>query len=421
MATITETIPKANLAPLQERLAKLNKRASKLSVAPVALSEGPSTVKAFPADAAHPAGYSVEYVEVTVTGETPKLAGWRLAAVRDLSLGEPLFNRVPGEEANLDAYKASDATACEHCRVSRHRIATFVLVNDDGRVTQVGRDCLVDFLGGQDPANLVACASFILEWGAAVEDAREFDPNRTGGDRGVETLSFLAATAACVRVLGWTSRTVAEEKNRTATVNEVWSVLFPPLQRSTETQKFLDSVKPTEADKADASATLAWARAIDPVHEVNEYLNNLGRACRSEFVTSKHGGLVASAVASWKRAVGRAEELKRLASTSTFVGEVGKRLKWTKKAEGLTLTLLGAQTWESDWGTTHFYKFADAAGNLLVWFASSTAYEPTPDGVHRDEIKVGSTHKVDASVKRHEERNGVKQTTLTRVVVKEVA
>lgn len=73
---------------------------------------------------------------------------------------------------------------------------------------------------------------------------------------------------------------------------------------------------------------------------------------------------------------------------------------------GFTLRLLGHRFLEGRFGVTTLCRFADGAGNRLVWFATG----------HCSFVQ-GGTYALDATVKAHEEYEGVRQTVLTRVAV----
>lgn len=428
---ITRAIRAASLPNLQARLDRLNRRALKLGVAPVTLAAGePYIVKRPPR--------LVEMVKVTVSAETPKLAGWTLVAVRDFSLEEPLLNRVPGgPEPDLTAF-TNGLALCEHCQKTRKRNETFVLLHDDGTLRQVGRDCLADFLGGATPEHLIWLADALLEIGAALDEGEEW------GDVGpaiVEIVPFLEVVSAVIRKDGWLGRTKAREFGKTATADTAFGDFFPPQSGTKAHEEFEKNrahVEPSDVERA--AATLAWAREIDP-NDAQDYRRNLGRACRAEIVREKHSGIVASAVSAWARETEHEIERRRRATSeaaSEFVGEVGKRLKWTAATkrkpatEGLTLTLVSVKTWANDFGTTHFYKFYDRAGNVVAWFASSVCHEPEfpyqgpnlpteravwSETFGGEEIKLDKTYRVNAGIKKHEEFRGVKQTTIARAEV----
>ena len=61
-------------------------------------------------------------------------------------------------------------------------------------------------------------------------------------------------------------------------------------------------------------------------------------------------------------------------------------------------------SWETIYGMTHLYKFVTVDGNVLVWFASSM-------------IDIDDVHKLKGTVKDHTERDGIKQTVITRCKV----
>ena len=59
-------------------------------------------------------------------------------------------------------------------------------------------------------------------------------------------------------------------------------------------------------------------------------------------------------------------------------------------------------SWEGDWGYTYLYKIIDTAGNVLIWYASRC---------------IDAAKKIKATIKDHSERDGVKQTIVTRCSV----
>ena len=67
-----------------------------------------------------------------------------------------------------------------------------------------------------------------------------------------------------------------------------------------------------------------------------------------------------------------------------------------------TIHLLAS--WDNQWGVTYLYKLVDVDGNIFIWYASRPC-----------SATGGETIK--ATVKDHGERNGVKQTIVTRCSV----
>jgi hypothetical protein len=136
-------------------------------------------------------------------------------------------------------------------------------------------------------------------------------------------------------------------------------------------------------------------------------LVNIKSLVDSGYCKASHFGFVAYAPVAYNKYIKRCEELKQREADaaiererSEYVGEVGERLTIkTKTVKILT-------SWETQYGTTWLYKFVDENDNVFVWFASSPF-----DG--RDELVT----EIKATVKDHNERDGVKQTVLTRCKV----
>lgn len=85
-------------------------------------------------------------------------------------------------------------------------------------------------------------------------------------------------------------------------------------------------------------------------------------------------------------------------STSTWIGEVGEKIK------GIKVKLINKYSFETRHGMSTVYNFEDKEGNVLVWF-SSTIQQVEPGEWYT--IKYGT-------VKDHSEYKDVKQTILTR-------
>ncbi|MBO6266973.1 MAG: hypothetical protein J6M06_01940, partial [Synergistaceae bacterium] len=83
------------------------------------------------------------------------------------------------------------------------------------------------------------------------------------------------------------------------------------------------------------------------------------------------------------------------AKASEHVGSVGQRIT----VSAATAKLL--TSWEGTYGTTYLYKFTDESGNVFIWYASRP-------------INVADGMTLKGTVKDHNERDGVKQTVLTR-------
>jgi hypothetical protein len=158
----------------------------------------------------------------------------------------------------------------------------------------------------------------------------------------------------------------------------------------------------TPEDMAKAKDVIEWLRSeyFNPdVRRLSDYEWNLSVAVGEEYVTWKNQGIVASAFACYDRFRGVQAEIKRSKLQSDFVGEAKERLT-------LILTVDIKRAIESDYGVSMFYVMHDEDGNKFICFYSGYKFEADEE----DTIKIKGT------VKKHElDRNGVKQTVLTRI------
>jgi len=90
-------------------------------------------------------------------------------------------------------------------------------------------------------------------------------------------------------------------------------------------------------------------------------------------------------------------------SLSDYVGTIGQRLR------DLTVTYVSAFTFESKYGASTIHTFKQDE-NILVWITASEVH-----------AEVGQTVQLTGTVKAQSEYKGVKQTRLSRCIIKEVA
>lgn len=90
-------------------------------------------------------------------------------------------------------------------------------------------------------------------------------------------------------------------------------------------------------------------------------------------------------------------------SDSEYIGEVKQRLR------DMEVVYTNCREVESQYGISLLYTFKSGE-NVLVWFCSGKGIDPS--------IEVGETVLLTGTVKDHKEYNGVKQTRLSRCIVK---
>jgi hypothetical protein len=403
-----------NIDKLALAVEKLNRRAAKLGVPAIqlrigeretcftCLKGGAPTVSTDPkawGDEHKPVGH--ERAEVALHGDPPMLAGWTFAAVVD-HLSNGTITRYPhGAAIDLTPYRGADAT-CDHCRTNRKRHETFIVVHDTGNEKRVGRNCLRDFLGHHNPSGLIGHLNLWAKAFALIEGAEE-----AGFDTGVTYLElplFLGHIARQIREHGWLSRGKAYEQGiGGATADIAQNCYWASDPKGTYT--------PTAEDIERGKKALDWARALtDSDVESNDYLYNLRAVCTDDYIRPKRGGLAGSVIVAAERAFEKAREKAAQASKSNeHIGAVKERLT-------LDLTLVGTREIDGYYGLSILHRFEDAAGNLLVWFATNAEIIPTDDGDKRA-MEIGETLLLAGTVKGHDDFKGRNQTKLTRVSV----
>src|SRR5271157_457690 len=392
-------IPAHNLPMLQAKLDEMNRRAVKLGCEPTVLK----IVGEFDVERKREGTgikYTVHYLKVEVAGQTPKLNGWQLmAAIEMQPSGENLVRCVPGKTVP-ESYRTTD-THCDHCHTERFRKEVFVLNHDDGRWAQVGRSCIADFLGHVSVENICGRAAWDLDLAEELGEAS--DESYSGrGETVVAITEFVAATAICIRRLGWLSRTKAAKMGEfgpPSTSGVAWQICT---SNDSHTKRLIDesSLFVEKRDIELAEESLAWGRS-HPTTGVADYLYNLGVACRLDYVTWKTCGLVASVVAAYLREKERVGEmgLQAKKKPSEHVGVVGERQGFA------AVTVKSLRSFESPFGVKTLCRFETTEGDTLVWWCSGNC-----DWLEEDKVL-----DITGTVKKHGEYKGWLQTELSRV------
>ncbi len=238
---------KASVYPLlQQKIAKLNRKATRLHVPPIVLT----VVKEFFKDKkvekpdyeeddmfagrkspdVDMPGVKEKYYEVKVEGSAPQVAGYKFMATIQHKDAGNIIRTVPGQENNEQIRQFYEARPdyCDHCHKRRHRIDTFIVKGEDGRLRQVGRNCLADFIGGQDPKQILWYFSLRDMFQRALGEAGE-ETERRGrrGEMGASPQQVLGAAAAIIRKYGYVKASEAnEEGGRQPTSHKVRWVIF---------------------------------------------------------------------------------------------------------------------------------------------------------------------------------------------------
>jgi hypothetical protein len=237
--------------------------------------------------------------------------------------------------------------------------------------------------------------------------------------------------------------------NAHATVNTAETCIFG---RGEGADKTRAAYRPQNGEFEKAQAIIAWGRENVPAmldaDQGNDYLYNLSVAIKRDYLEPRLTGLAASLMPVHNRDLAKKALAKMNRETlggSKHFGQVGERIKF------LGVTLLHTFRHEGDWGATYITKLLTDSGDVAVWFAKSgplskprartwTAEElesalqnsarmgmksPYADlkpgdvtyGPELDLVEYGERVVINATVKKHDERDGIKQTILSRCTV----
>lgn len=384
----------------KDKMAKLGRRASKMGlVAPsFTLGEMFSVLKI---DETSGARTYLRYFPATITGSAPKYAGWTIVAtIATLEGGEVLLRSISDKPLPLRFRDAGSAKSCDHCKTSRKRLETFVVLSDAGEYKQVGRQCIADFLGHKSPETLAAMAGYVAEAFAFGEGGGSSD---AAGSLAIDY--YLGYVASAMNAYGWLSRTKAKDVggNPTANLAHDHAEFSPEFQRSLKRlgEKRLEV---TEVDTKRATTAIDWATELtDAEVEANDYLYNVRTIVRAGQVEHKTAGYAASVIIACEKAMDRVRQAAEK-PVSNYVGTVKERQLFTVKVERILET-------QSDFGVSYLHMMTDEVGNDIKWFGSSRLYHP--GGEYRM-VNEGETLVIKATVKAHQEYKGRKQTLVTR-------
>lgn len=404
-------IPEGNIGKFTARFTKLQRKAARLGVAEPSLAHLPYTVKVSRAQRRFTR--TTTYAPVLVSGAAPVINGWEFAATIDsVALADgsksALYRVAPGfDGAAIPArYRESSPNTCEHCNVKRYRKASYIVHSretDEWR--QVGRQCIKDFCGWHKSPDAIAKHNELF-YELAAAACSGSDEWGMVPEKSADVAEFLKVVIAAARVWGYVSRKQAIDSPTTG--DRAWEVLTgttdglgePARSQYAEhlayiREKIDAAVDATPGIFDRVDDCIQWAKGLPGR---SEYERNLSVAVQLAAVGRRQVGLLASAYQAYERARGSSEAP---APASTWVGEVKQRLDLDVKVEAV----IGMEPtqWSAD---PVLYKFCTADGNKLAWFSSKSI------GIER-----GETLKVKATVKKHDEFRGVKQTTVTRVKV----
>ena len=401
-------LPKYNLNKFQEKLGKLNKKAKKIGCPELSYKILYEYSKVDPRYV-DPDGHwvtnqdrlpKVVIYKIEILGEGPKIAGWKfLGSLDHVTLpGSVIVNTIPGETIPAQYHNAEPI--CEHCNTRRLRNETFILQEiETGSYKLIGRQCVRDYIG-YDAKSIFQYLSWIRKLETEIDEEDGFWGGSNGRwDCGIDSDEVLAATACIIHRYGWLSKSKANY-DETPTASHVIDFFFPPKFGSGAYETWKQWVASLDAEnekwKKEAKSARAWLKEQT---DTSEYMHNLHAINNNASNTTplKLFGYWCSLIAAYQRAMEQLREAERTLKINEHVGT-------PKQRQDFNVSVRSVRVFEGNYGYTYKHTFLDDQGHTLIWWASS-----------EQDFKTGEKYTIKATVKKHDEYNGWKQTIINRV------
>lgn len=337
----------------------------------------------------------VQVVDINTVGEAPRVGDYTFLARIDHPQGMANMVMVhPDYEGQVDKKWWHAASGCEHCRRDRKRADTFIVRhNVHLHQLQVGRTCLRDFLGIDNP-------ELIIRKFETIKRFNDFSESYGRMEWAHATLEILEVTACLVRTKGWCPKSAANDE--TPSTSSIVDVVLDDKKVKNEWRQFVKE-NITDADRKLAEDTLGWLRNV--LSPTSTYDHNLKVVGLSDVLTDRrYLGILVSSVSAYCKTIARElayAQRKAVAAKSEWLGQEGQRLRQIKVRQEMARAIAGGY-----YGDSILYKFVTEKGEVLTWITGS--------GTDRHN---GDEFLIDASVKKHSEYQGAKETLLTRVKV----
>lgn len=391
-----------NMPALLKLTEKMNKRAKRLSLEPI------SVRKVGEVDIHESDGITVtKMYTVEVDGQTPRLDGWEfVATIQHAGEAGNILRVLPDFEGCLpEQYRTADPGNCDHCRKFRRRNDTYIVKNGEAW-NQVGSNCLQDFVRSDKIGAMAALCEMMVMMHEACEGFGEIR-----GERGEDSLvleSALAWAAEAMFLFGWVSRTKAyNDPTKVATVDRALVAMENSAKGRKCTwkchQPCANHFTPSDKARDMAVKVMEWApswieREMKRDQE-SDYIWNMKVVLANDVIAMRSYGLAASVLGAYQREMERNERIarERAVSTSEYIGTVGEKIV-------LDLTVKAFRFISTAYGMSTLITYHDDKGNVIKWFAS---------GQHEPELE--TTEKLQGTITKQTEYNGVKETQINRV------
>ena len=339
-----------------------------------------------------PVSKLVEMVDLTLDNFVVSLNGWSFLAVTEHSKeGNITMKKIYDVEIPERYYESG--TYCEHCNTNRYRKYTYLVYKAETKeIFQVGSSCLQAYLGFD--------VSLLLEHAKLIDTLNGMFNKEHGRmeKRGIEAQTFetfIKRTIAYINQYGYVSAKKArEDAFLVATGFEVWGVEY----NKTHNTDIINGALTQEVDDTFV-AVYDWVYGLED--NKSDYVRNIKVLLKRGYVTSKTATTAASIVGVYFANLNKQKVESVDKVTSNHIGTIKERIN-------VTMTLKYVNSFEGKYGISHCYNFLTTEGNIIVWFSNTS------------NLEIDKTYTGKATVTKHTEYKGIKQTLVNRCTLKEV-
>lgn len=339
----------------------------------------------------------VKVFDIDVTNPMVSLNGWSFLAITEHSKKGNIILKKLYDVEIPEQYQNSD-TYCEHCNTNRYRKYTYLVYNNDTKeIHQVGSTCLTAYLGF-DASLLMAHAELFTHLKTIMDDDRE---RGRMVKRGVETQTienFLKLAIVTIEKYGYVSAKKAREYYangnelhedsiyHNATGYTVWGINY-------NKKYWKNELEEAKTDRVNEIYTkiIEWVKGLETK---SDYIRNIQILVDRNYVTYKTATTAASIVGVYNMNLqkNKVEDKK----VSNWFGTIKERID-------VDLILKRKTPFESKFGISNCYMFETQEGNVAILFTAAV------------ELEEGKRYVGKATVTKHTEYKGLKQTVINRV------
>lgn len=328
-------------------------------------------------------------VEVSATG-LPVFDGvWTVAgALRVDSEGVVTAHTIGRSDEGFAGRYVDLSGTCEHCKTTRRRSITVLLVNAAGTVRPVGKSCLAEYTGGSIRAEILGELLNVGErFAQAFGVAAQSDPDSA------PVVDIVACAQILIAAHGFVGASDGGFGRAVPTVELVRRCIAPLGEQRGE-------VIPAELTDAQRDAARADIAAV-ATGDDSEYARNLAAVVAVEWAQITGRGNKLGILASLPRA---AERARRVVAEKNAEIDPGQWVADLGEKVTLSGTVTGVSSFEGTYGMSWIVKVATPLGAVKMF--------TTARGLIA--LETGAEVTITGTVRSHDEFRGVRETLIGR-------